>query len=261
MADLTRFNEAIDQALSESVGYYTKAIVQSKDLFVGILTHDLRNPVQAIMSSTELSLNMGSLSERQTMLANNTYECASRVNALIDSLLDVTRARLGAGLPIVRSPMDIGFVANQVVDEIRMVHPTCIIALDVSGDTEGKLDKARIGQVFSNLLSNAIQYSFKSSPIEVSVEGGVDAVVLKFHNDGVPIASDKIKSIFDPLTRLVSNNKDQPTSPNLGLGLYITKEIVVAHDGTIEVKSSEKSGTTFTIRLPRLKPAPVLHVA
>ena len=150
--DLTRFKEAIDQELTESVTYYTDEVLRSKDLFIGILGHDLRSPVQAILLSAELMPRLGSLSERQAMLAGNVVDGAKRIGGLIDNLLDVTRARFGASLPIIRSAMDFGYVAYQLVDEMRAAHPSRTIKLDVSpGDLKGEWDKARVGQVFSNL--------------------------------------------------------------------------------------------------------------
>ncbi len=115
---MIRFNESIDQELAESVNFYTDRVAQSRELLVGILGHDLRSPVQAIALSTELSLHMGQLNERQTMLSKKVLESTHRMSALINDLLDVTRARFGAGLPVVRAIMNMGTVAEQVVDEV-----------------------------------------------------------------------------------------------------------------------------------------------
>ena len=180
---------------------------------------------------------------------------------MINDLLDVTRARFGSGLPVVRAMMNMGTVAEQIVDEIRVVHPHRTIELSVSGFLAGEWDKARIGQIFSNLLNNAMQYGSHTVPVRVSVRGDPKAVTLKVRNDGIPIPADKIKMIFDPLTRVVTDENVAPTFGNLGLGLYITKEVVVAHGGTIEVASSEIEGTVFTACFPRSQPDPVLHDA
>ena len=120
--DLTRFNEAIDQELTESVTYYTDEVLRSKDLFIGILGHDLRGPVQAIMLAADLLPRMGSLDERQAMLTGTMSKCVGRISGLIDNLADITRARFGGSLPIVRAAMDFGYVAHQLVDEIRAAH-------------------------------------------------------------------------------------------------------------------------------------------
>ena len=259
ISDMIRFNESIDQELAESVNFYMNEVARSRDLVVGILGHDLRSPLQAIALSTELSLHMGQLNERQTMLSKKVLESTDRMGALINDLLDVTRARFGAGLSVVRAMMNMGTVAEQVVDEVRMVHPDRTIELSVSGILVGEWDKARIGQVFSNLLNNAMQYGSYSVPVRVGLKGDPKAVTLTVGNDGVTIPADKLKTIFDPLTRLVTEEDVVPTSGNLGLGLYITKEVVVAHGGTIEVTSSEMEGTIFTARFPRSQPDPTLH--
>ncbi|MGI3904180.1 MAG: sensor histidine kinase [Janthinobacterium lividum] len=258
ITDMIRFNEAIDQELAESVNFYTDQVAHSRELVVAMLSHDLRSPLQGIALATELSLNIGDLSERQTMLARKVLESTDRMGALINDLLDVTRARFGAGLPVVRAMMNMGTVAEQIIDEVRAVHPRRSIELSVSGFLVGEWDKARIGQVFSNLLNNAMQYGSYSAPVHVKLRGDVNAVTVTVGNEGVPIPPDKIRMIFDPLKRLSTDGDVASAVGNLGLGLYITREVVVAHDGTIDVTSSEMEGTTFTARFPRSQPGPAL---
>ena len=259
IADMIRFNESIDQELAESVNFYTARVAQSRELVVAMLSHDLRSPIQGITLATELSLHMGDLNERQTMLSKKVLESTLRMSALINDLLDVTRARFGAGLPVVRSVMNMGTVAEQIVGEVRLVHPHRTIELSLSGILVGEWDKARIGQVFSNLLNNAMQYGSHHLPVRIGLKGEPKLVTLTVGNDGAPIPADKIKTIFDPLTRAVTEDDAGLTSGNLGLGLYITKEVVVAHDGIIQVTSSEAEGTIFTACFPRAQPDPALH--
>ena len=147
-----------------------------------------------------------------------------------------------------------------MVDEMRAMHPGRTFTLEISGDTEGDWDKPRIGQVFSNLLGNAVQYGFTDLPIGVTIKGESEEILLSVHNDGVPIPSDKLGRIFDSLTRGEIKNSDHPASINLGLGLFITKEIVSAHGGKVGVTSCEKDGTTFTAHFPR-SPKPILSAA
>jgi len=249
--DLTRFNESIDQALAESVAHYTDEVNRARNLFLGILGHDLRTPLNVISMSSNLITGLGTLNERQCMLASQIGDSASRMTQIISDLLDLTRARFGSGLPINRTPMDMSFISHQLVDEMRVAHLGRTINLEISGDMKGEWDKARIGQVFSNLIGNAIQYSFEYTPIDVHVKGTSNEVVLSVHNEGVPIPPEKIEKIFDPLSRAGTNEYAPPEAQNLGLGLYITKDIVTSHGGTISVNSLEDEGTTFTIRLPR----------
>lgn len=250
--DITRFNESIDQELTESISHYTKKVGHSKDLFLGILGHDLRTPLGASSMSAQLMLRMGTLNERETMLASQIVDCTFRASEIVTNLLDLTRARFGSGLPVVRGRMDMGFVSRQLVAEMRMAYPNRVINLEVSGELEGMWDKARIGQVFSNLIGNAVQYGFSDLPVSVRVEGADTEVILSVHNHGIPIAEGMISRIFDSLIRGGEEDGDKQAEPaHLGLGLYITKEIVTAHGGTINVVSSEKYGTTFTSSFPR----------
>jgi signal transduction histidine kinase len=251
ISDMIRFNEAIDQTMTESISYYTRKVEHSRTLLLGILGHDLRNPIGAMLMAAQLVAKIGPLNGRQSMLIGQVVTSADRVTELLNQLLDITRARLGTGLGIIRKQMDMAFVGRQLVDEARAVHPTRTFIVEVSGNTEGYWDKPRIGQVFSNLIGNAVQYGFSDLPIRVTIIGGTDDVSVTVHNDGVPIAKDEIGRIFDALIRGETDASSHPSSVNLGLGLYITKEIVSAHRGTIAVTSTEKDGTTFSARFPR----------
>jgi signal transduction histidine kinase len=252
ITDLTRFNEAIDQELTESISYYSSKTEHSRNLFLGILGHDLRNPIGAMTMSAELIGRIGSLSERQRMLVLQISLSAGRAVEILDQLVDLTRARLGSGLRVIKAPMDMAFIARQLIDEMRARHPEHTFTIEVSGNTEGEWDRPRIGQVFSNLLGNAVQYGFRDLPIHVVMLGEPQEVVVSVHNDGAPIPSGAVQGIFDALVRSGGGETGHLESNNLGLGLYITKEIVAAHGGTIKVSSTEKDGTTFTARFPRV---------
>ena len=250
--ELTRFNEAIDQELAESVSHYTKKISYSKDLFVGILSHELRNPLNVISMSSQLMLNMEKMSDRQTMLANQILDSTKRITSIVDELLDLTRARFGSGITLTIEPMDMEFLARQLVDEMQMKFPMRKITLAVSGNLKGEWDKPRLGQVLVNLIGNAVQYSFKDSSVNVTLEGTKEEVLLSVQNKGVPIPPEKIETLFDSLVRAVTDEGDHPeASTNLGLGLYITKEIITAHGGKINVTSTEEEGTVFIVHFPR----------
>jgi signal transduction histidine kinase len=252
ISDLTRFNESVDQAVTDAISYYTTTIDHSRDLFLAILSHDLRKPIGAMKMSAQLTSNIGPLNERQTMLVSQIIASGGRATEIINHLLDLTRARLGSGIQVIKKPMDMAFVSRQLVDEMRAMHPSRKFELEISGETEGKWDKARIGQVFSNLLGNAVQYGFKDLPIGVTIKGDPKAVSVSVHNDGIPIPPEAIGRIFDSLTRGGGEKSAiGQESTNLGLGLYITKQIVSAHGGTVGVTSSEKNGTTFTALFPR----------
>ena len=252
LTDLTRFNEAIDQAMTESISYYTKAVDNSRNMFLGILGHDLRNPIGAASMSAQLMVKAGTLDEKQVSWASLIINSTTRANQIITDLLDLTRAGFGSDLPINKDLMDMGAVGKELIEEMKALHFGREITLETAGDAQGKWDKARIGQILSNLIGNAIQYSFQGTPIKVTVKGEPEEVILSVHNEGTPIPPNKIEKIFDALTRVArAQSQDDKGSVNLGLGLYITKKIVTAHGGTIGVTSTEKGGTTFTAKFPR----------
>ncbi len=247
--DLTRFHEAIDQALTESIHGYTEKMDQSRNLFLGILGHDIRNPLGAISMSAQLMKRIGTFSDREKMLLSQIVDSTDRANEIVTHLLDLTRSRLGSGIPVIKEPMNLGFVCKQIIDEMRVMKPEREFHISTTGDLEGEWDKARLAQVVSNLLSNAVQYGFKRSPITLKAEGQGDSVRVSVHNEGVPIPPDAVSKIFDSLTR--GDEATAEGATNLGLGLYIAKQVIVAHGGTITVTSSESDGTLFTCLLPR----------
>lgn len=260
LESLMRFNESVDQVVAECVRYYTREIAYSKDVVAGILGHDIRDPLRAVTLSTQLLLHTANLTERQVSIAQGALESAARVGALVDTLLDITRSRFGGGALVICSRMDAGFVARQVIEELQAAHPARTIELDTSGDLGCEWDKARIAQVFSNLLDNAIRHGFKDTPVWVSVKGTAGAIRMEVNNDGPRIASGRMDTIFDPLGRAGAAPADRPARKNLGLGLFVTREIVRAHGGDIRVSSSEKDGTVFTVLIPRHKSATVLRI-
>jgi len=250
IGDLTRFNEAIDQSIVESVAEYTTIINRSRNLFLGILGHDLRNPIGAASMAGEMLKRLATPDTKQMALASHIVDTTQRGIQILNDLLDITRSAFGADIPVVRAPMDMGALGVQLVEEMRSLSKGRTIEIDVVGDTEGAWDKARIGQVFSNLIGNAIEYSFPGGKIFVTVGGAPEGVIISVHNEGSPIAADKLATIFEALTRGQTSQTGQQGSNHLGLGLYITKKIVMAHNGSLDVASDE-SGTTFTVRLPR----------
>jgi signal transduction histidine kinase len=252
--DVTRFNEAIDQILAESMTRYAQDVDRSKELFLGVLGHDLRNPLGAIMTSATVMMAQEGPEWPHLKTVSRIVRSGTRMNEIISELLDFTRTRLGAGIPIVREDMDMEAVCQQTVDEIAAFHPGAIVRFEASGQLRGKWDKGRIGQALSNLVGNAYQHGAEGVPIEVAVRGEPDGVVLTVHNKGPMIPKGQLQEIFDPFRQLEEGRAKSKDSSSLGLGLYIVQAIVIAHQGTIDVESTDR-GTTFTIRLPRSIPS------
>jgi signal transduction histidine kinase len=249
--DLMRFNEAIDQALAESITRYTLDLDHSKEMFLAILGHDLRTPLGAVMMSSQFMLETGDLEEPHLSLTKRIARSSKRMNGMVGDLLDFTRSRLGSGVPIVRAPMDLGKIASQAVEEMTAAEPDSVLEFKASGDLTGNWDCARLSQVLANLLGNAVQHGSARTTISVVARGETTDVVLRVHNRGTAISASEMRGLFNPLKRLSDGKPVARDSSNLGLGLYIAERIVTAHGGTIEVKSTDDAGTTFTVRLPR----------
>jgi signal transduction histidine kinase len=251
--EITRFNEGMDKALAQSVHRYSSEVAASRDMFLAVLGHDLRGPLSGIDMSAMLLAKPG-LSDAARQQAAARVKRASRdMNRLITDLLEYTRTRLGAGIPIERSACDLGPVCEASLEDIRAGNPEQQFVQRMSGDLNLQADAARMQQALSNLLSNAVQHGSRQLPVTLTVDGEADAIVLKVSNSGEPIPSDKLQAIFEPLVQAPNASSDvhERSKTSLGLGLFIVREIVIAHGGTISVESSVAAGTVFTIQLPR----------
>lgn len=173
---------------------------------------------------------------------------------MIDDLLDLTRARFGNGIPVHRRPTALDALARQVVDECAALHPQRVVALDAAAPAQGTYDPDRMAQVVSNLVVNAINHGAPDAPVRVSLREEGDHAVLSVQNRGDPIPPDAIPHLFDPFWRGRSAGRSE-RDDGIGLGLFIVKQIVDAHGGTVDVASTQEDGTTFTVRLP-LEEAP-----
>jgi signal transduction histidine kinase len=252
LIDLTRFHEAIDQSLAESVARFMEKVTYSKDLLFGILGHDIRSPLGAITMSAELLDRVGPMNDKQSQLTSQLKGSANRILNIVTDLLDLTRAKLGSGLPVHPEKMSVKELGAEIVQEMQIQHPERSIAITETGDLDGVWDKARMGQVLSNLIGNAIQYGSKDKPVTVVLNGAPKNVIISVHNDGAPIPASQLATLFNSFTRGKDTTKE-PTdvSSNLGLGLFISKEIIISHGGSLEVTSTKAEGTTFKISLPR----------
>ncbi len=249
--DLMRFNEAIDQALAESITRYTGDVDRSREMFVAILGHDLRTPIGAVLMASQFMLDTAELPEPHQTLTTRIAHSARRMSRMVGDLLDFTTGRLGAGVPIARADVDLTTVLRHAVDEMSVARPTSVVQQTATGDLRGSWDAARLSQVITNLLGNAIQHGTPGGVVSVSAQGEAADVVLRVHNDGPPIPAANLRELFSPFKRLTNDASLASDSGSLGLGLYIVERIVSAHGGSIDVRSSAEAGTLVTVRLPR----------
>ena len=251
--DLTRFNEAIDQSLAESVARFHDDLEHSKETFLAILGHDLRLPLGAIHTAAAFMLETGELEEPHRTLTARIAGSARRSTAMVGDLLDFTRSRLGGGIPLVRADVNLGKVVRQVVDEVSAAHPARPIRVDTRAEQRGCWDAARLSQALGNVIGNAVQHGAAGTAVAIDIRGTDGMVAIAVHNRGGVIPPDQLDGIFNPMKLRRAPRPPSASGPtgSLGLGLYIAERIVSAHDGRIEVTSSETDGTTFTIHLPR----------
>jgi signal transduction histidine kinase len=254
LEEIARFNEAVDQALAESVERYSADVARSRDIFLAVLGHDVRGPLSGIRMATDV-LVMPTLAETMRMqVAMRIRRASETIARLTSDLLEYTRSRLGRGIPIERSACDLLVLCEEALDTVKGTYPEQQFVLRFSGDLGLELDPARMQQVLLNLLHNAVQHGDRSLPVALHVEGEEDAVVMKVANFGAPIATEVMQVIFEPLITvpLPGAAAHERSRTSLGLGLFIVREIVQGHHGTISVSSAADTGTVFTVRLPRL---------
>jgi signal transduction histidine kinase len=221
-----------------------RGTAQFREEFIGVIGHDLRNPLAAIRTGTHLLLKRGTLDPRDAAVVGRLVSSADRMSRMIDDLLDFTRGRLGGGIPLRRSFVDLHALSRDVVEEAQSAHGQHV-ELQVSGDPRGHWDSDRLAQLLSNLVGNALQHS-SNGVVSVRVWDDHSFAVITVHNTGPAIPPELLGGIFEPFHR-----GERSASSGLGLGLYIVERIVDAHGGTIAVTSSEQHGTTFEVRLPR----------
>lgn len=255
LSDVTRFNEAVDQALAESIARYEFMVKQSQNMFLAILGHDLRNPLGTVVSGASF-LMQADLPPKFILVATRMFNSGKRMSKLINDLIDFTRTHLGPGIPVRVKQGSLVALCEEVVNEARTFHPERSIDLQVPPKLDAIFDEGRLAQALSNLIGNAIQYSGADFPVSVRLSSQDDQVAIAVNNQGATIAMDNIATIFDPMVRIAmhanQNEHDYTERTSLGIGLYISREIIHAHDGRIDVTSNAQEGTTFTVKMPRL---------
>lgn len=252
--DITRFNEAIDQLIAESVSRFAKRVEQSQNMFLAILAHDLQNPLSTTITGAEYIMKAQDLALTYRSVATQIHRSSRRMSKLVDDLICFTRTHFGSTLPLSPQPVNLTDIAFDIVEELRVSHGAQKIKFSANDAFYAMGDASRVAQILSNLLGNALQYGSKNDPIELCLAAENTDIVLTVWNAGPPIPPSRMQFVFEPLMRFVQEGStDTRADKSLGIGLYIAREIVLAHGGSIDVSSFEQAGTTFTIRMPRLE--------
>jgi signal transduction histidine kinase len=227
--------------------YDAAAQTRLSEMFAGVVGHDLRNPLNAILTCAHFVIAHTTDETMKTAL-QRIVSSGHRMQRMIDQLLDVTRIRAGGGIPLQVTALDLDTIIQHLLQEASAAYPDCQFQLEKHGDTTGDWDPDRIAQLVSNVLGNAAQHGTRPDGVRVVLDGTADDdVVITAHNAGA-IPAEFLPVLFNPF-RIVHQKRHKSTG--LGLGLYISHQIALAHGGDIAVTSSSEEGTTFRIRLPR----------
>ncbi len=226
-------------------------VARLQQQLMAVVGHDLRTPLSSIHMATDVLFKRGELSAPQALTLGKIAHSAARMSAIIRDLLDFSRARRGLAVSIHRSPIDLAEVCKRALLEFEELGTEDrIVVLGVEGEATLEADPARLAQVISNLVGNALQHG-AGSPVRIQLSGQPREVVLSVHNEGLPILPELLPHVFEPFRRGHAVDPAGERHGSVGLGLFIVREIVAAHGGQVEVASSDAGGTTFTVRLPR----------
>jgi signal transduction histidine kinase len=248
LAEVTRFNEAIDQAIAEVIRRFADKSEHYSDVFLGVLTHEVRNPLNVIRLSGE-TLKTPQLDEAQSRRVERILRGVSSIDRLVNDLSILVRSRMRVPFPLTRTRCDLGEICELTLEEVKASPSDAILELDKIGDLAGNWDRERLGQVIFNLVTNAVTHA-AAKRVQLSAEGLESEVVLRVTNHGTPIPLETQHSMFDPFVH--TDTASATGKKGLGLGLFIVKEIVIGHEGTVGVVSTESGGTTFIVRLPKV---------
>jgi signal transduction histidine kinase len=248
LEDVIRFNEAIDQAVTESVSFFSAQLERSRNLLLGMLGHDMRSPLNAIQltASYLARLNAG---EEVSIASQRLMNSGERMRRLLDDLVDFNRTRLGLGIRVAPAQVDLADSFAGQLEQLRFAYPGHAIELEVEGDVSGNWDEARLHQVLDNLVVNAVKYGEKDTPVRIRLTGTEESVHFEVANSGALAAPDGVTRLFDPLVRGIGEG-ERGEAGGLGLGLYIARQIALAHGGNISVQPHH-AATIFSVRLPR----------
>jgi signal transduction histidine kinase len=251
MQDVIRFNEAIDQSLAEAAAAYSDKVIETRDMFLAILGHDLRSPLAATATAGIYLSREAVFEDRVQRIGVRIRRSAATMNSMVNDLLGLARTQLGTGIPIERRESDLLEMCQWAIEDAHAAHPRARFELHATGELIGSFDQSRLQQLLTNLANNAAQYGTPGMPINIDIVGADDGVVIRVSNQGAPIPKAAMATLFNALVQLPEQEDQARPRSSLGLGLFIAKQIAVAHGGDIEVASDAATGTVFTVHVPR----------
>ncbi|MBZ4420494.1 PAS domain-containing protein [Myxococcus sp. RHST-1-4] len=245
VVDITEHKQA-EATLQQAVDF--------REQLLAVLGHDLRNPLNAIGASAFQLSRAQEWGPPERRAVDRIRKATARMGRMINDILDFARSRLGGGIPVSRQRMNMAEVCQAALEELQVSHPERQLVFESHGDTWGEWDSDRVTQVLGNLVANAIQHGQEGVPVRTTVRGEPEEVVLEVHNQGEPIPAELMPRIFDPFKVHAAAKDPAKKTRSLGLGLYIVSQIAGVHGGRVEVRSTAREGTTFTVHWPRARP-------
>ncbi|HEU5090416.1 MAG TPA: ATP-binding protein, partial [Roseiflexaceae bacterium] len=233
----------------------SEVAVRMRDTFLSVLAHELRTPLTTILGNAQLMLRRaqreGTLSERDRRSLQVIVDQATRFNKLVHLQLDMSRLESGQ-LHIERQPVDVAALARRVVEEgEESMLATTTHRVVYTGPHEPVVvqgDELRLEQVLQNLIQNAIKYSPLGGTVQLQLEHQGTRVRMSVQDEGIGIPQHDLPQLFQRFYR--ASNVSSHQISGLGIGLYVIKELVTLHGGSVEVASEEDRGSTFTVWLP-----------
>jgi PAS domain S-box-containing protein len=241
LRDVTRERAVLDLARSN---------LEFQQQIIGIVGHDLRNPLATITGSISLLRRQAGLTASSVASLDRVARSAARMARLISDLLDYARTRAPGGMPVVLAQADLHAICKDSIDECVAAHPSATILLETEGDAHGSWDVDRIEQALTNLILNAIEHGGGGEVRVRSIASSAERVEIRVHNQGVQIPAEVLPELFKAYRRGVRGGP-AASGAGLGLGLFIVEQIASAHGGRVRAESSASEGTTFILELPR----------
>jgi signal transduction histidine kinase len=236
-----QLDDAIDLAIEHATNRYTIQREELRERLIGVLAHDLRNPLACVTMASEMLLD-AERTARERSLITLVLECSDQMQRMVNDVLSWARVSSGERFPIVARDEDMGSIVRQVIEEARFIHGEQAVTCNMSGDLRAELDRDRVHQVITNLVRNAIEHGAGTADVDVSHDENAQAIVLVVRNQA-PARSPSMSDVMDPFRR-----RKRPSNAR-GLGLYIVDQIARAHGATVEMTSLGQD-TAITIRWP-----------
>ncbi|NQE35672.1 sensor histidine kinase [Microcoleus asticus] len=238
---------SIEQAVNDAATQFSETLRDIQELFMVTLTHDLRNPINVVKMGTQLMLRRLERRDTHTDVAARMLGAINRLDSMIQNLLDASRLRAGQSLKIEFEECDFEMLVQEVVEDLNFAYGERFVVV-CDSDIWAFCSRKEIRRVIENLAINAVKYGEPSTPITLTLQQTETQIGLTIHNEGNPIALDAQSILFQQFRRTISAQEQT----GWGLGLFLAKSIIEAHQGTLAVESGEGKGTSFIINLPKV---------